>query len=82
MSFNESKARRNAEKCLTQGNINGAIKEYKQIVDNNPRDYNTLNMLGDLYHKAKDEKNAVECYNKVAQHYQKQGFAKKASCDV
>ena len=78
MSFNESKAKRNAEKCLTQGNINGAIKEYRQIVDNNPRDYNTLNILGDLYRKAKDDKNAVECYNKVAQHYQKQGFAKKA----
>lgn len=78
MSFNKTKAMRNAERYLTQGKIQAAISEYKQVVENDPKDINSRNMLGDLYIKADDTQAAVNCYQEVADHYNTQGFAKKA----
>lgn len=69
---------RSAEKHLTHGRIDAAISEYRQIVDHDPKDITTQNMLGDLYVKAAKIDPAVDCYRKVANHYHDQGFAKKA----
>jgi tetratricopeptide (TPR) repeat protein len=78
MTFDKTKAMRNAERFLSQGKIRSAISEYKQVVDHDPRDYVTLNMLGDLHTKNSDMRAAVGCYTSVAEHYSKQGFAAKA----
>lgn len=78
MSFDKTKAMRNAERFLAQGKIRAAINEYKRIVESDPRDFTTLNMLGDLYSKTSDVKEAVSCFNQVAEHYGQQGFSKKA----
>lgn len=78
MVFDKTKAMRNAERYLAQGKIRSAITEYKSVVDNDPRDYGTMNLLGDLYTKAAEPKSAVTYYTKVAEHYGKQGFAQKA----
>ncbi|NNE68147.1 MAG: hypothetical protein HKN33_16405 [Pyrinomonadaceae bacterium] len=78
MSFNIAKAKRNAERYLTQGKIQAAIGEYSQIVEHDPKDINTQNMLGDLYVKSKNSSEAVKCYQRVADFYNAQGFAKKA----
>jgi tetratricopeptide (TPR) repeat protein len=69
---------RNAERFLAQGKIRQAIGEYKRIVENDPKDFSILNMLGDLCVKAQDTTEAVKCYTQVAEHYGKQGFAQKA----
>lgn len=78
MSFDKIKAMRNAERFLAQGKIRAAINEYKRVVESDQRDYSTLNMLGDLYAKASDLNEAVNCFTQVAEHYAKQGFAQKA----
>lgn len=78
MSFDKTKAMRNAEKYLSQGKIRAAITEYKLIVENDPKDFSTLNMLGDLHVKNQEKKEAVMCFTRVAEHYAKQGFAQKA----
>ncbi len=78
MSFDKSKAMRNAERYVAQGKIRSAIAEYKGVVENDPRDIATLNMLGDLYAKSAEKKDAVNCYLQVAEHYKTQGFAQKA----
>ena len=52
MAFEKAKVLKAAEKFLSQGKINSAIKEYRQIVDNDADDLTTLNMLGDLYVRA------------------------------
>src|SRR6478672_13730356 len=78
MTFDRSKAMRNAERFIAQGNIRSAIDEYKVVVKHDPRDFGTLNMLGDLYVKEGEKNDAVRCYEKVAEHYSKQGFAQKA----
>lgn len=76
--FDITKAKRNAERYLTQGKIRLAIEEFKMIVSHDPKDFSTLNMLGDLYMKNADTRSAVACFYPVAEHYGKQGFAAKA----
>lgn len=78
MSFDKGKAMRNAERFVAQGKIRAAIAEYRGVVDNDPRDIATLNMLGDLHAKNSEKREAVSCYMQVAEHYNKQGFAQKA----
>ncbi len=78
MSFDKAKAMRNAERFVAQGKIRAAIAEYRAVVDNDPRDIATLNMLGDLYAKNSEKKEAVSCYLQVADHYANQGFSQKA----
>lgn len=69
---------RNAERFLAQGKIRAAINEYKRVVESDPKDFTTLNMLGDLYAKTSDTKEAVNCFNLVAEYYGQQGFSQKA----
>ncbi|MFL6467372.1 MAG: tetratricopeptide repeat protein [Pyrinomonadaceae bacterium] len=76
--FDKSKAMRSAERFLSQGKIREAIEAYREVVENDPRDMVTLNMLGDLYAKGSDSFSAVKCYRAVAEHYSNQGFAQKA----
>jgi tetratricopeptide (TPR) repeat protein len=78
MSFDKNKAMRNAERFLAQGKIRAAINEYQRVVENDPRDFSTLNILGDLYAKNRDTRQAVGCFTQVAEHYNAQGFAHKA----
>ncbi|QQS32604.1 MAG: tetratricopeptide repeat protein [Acidobacteriota bacterium] len=78
MSFDKAKAMRNAERFVAQGKLRAAISEYRSVVDNDHRDVSTLNMLGDLYAKNGDKRDAVNCYMQVAEYYSTQGFAQKA----
>ena len=78
MSFDKVKAMRNAEHFLAQGKLRAAISEYKRVIEADKKDYNTLNMLGDLYAKASEPDEAINCFTQVAEHYGKQGFAQKA----
>jgi tetratricopeptide (TPR) repeat protein len=76
--FDKTKAMRSAERYLSQGKLRDAIDSYREVVQNDPKDIVTLNMLGDLYAKATDTTAAVNCYRTVAEHYNKQGFTQKA----
>jgi tetratricopeptide (TPR) repeat protein len=78
MAFDKAKVLRAAEKYLSQGNIAAAIKEYSQVIDQDPEDYTTLNMLGDLYARAGQKAQAGACFERIAEHYRGQGFVLKA----
>jgi tetratricopeptide (TPR) repeat protein len=78
MAFDKAKVLKAAEKFLSQGKINAAIKEYRQIVDNDVDDLTTLNMLGDLYVRAGKKEEAVSCFHRIADHYSAQEFHLKA----
>ena len=78
MSFDKIKAMRNAERFLSQGKIRAAINEYQRIVENDPKDFSTLNILGDLHAKNFNKQEAVGCFTQVAEHYNNQGFSHKA----
>lgn len=78
MAFDKAKVLKAAEKFLSQGKINAAIKEYRQIVDNDADDLTTLNMLGDLYVRSGKKEEAVSCFERIAEHYSAQEFNLKA----
>ncbi len=78
MAFDKAKVLKAAEKFLSQGKINSAIKEYRQIVDNDADDLTTLNMLGDLYVRSGKKEEAVSCFERIAEHYGAQEFHLKA----
>jgi tetratricopeptide (TPR) repeat protein len=78
MAFDKAKVLKAAEKFLSQGKFNAAIKEYRQIVDNDADDLTTLNMLGDLYVRSNKKEEAVSCFERIAEHYSAQEFNLKA----
>lgn len=69
---------RGAERFLAQGKLRAAIGEYEQVIKNDPKDFGTFNILGDLYIKTSAKTQAIACYTLVAEHYGSLGFTKKA----
>jgi len=78
MVFEKAKVLKAAEKFLSQGKINAAIKEYRQIVENDEDDLTTLNMLGDLCVREGRNEEAISCFTRIAEHYREQEFNLKA----
>jgi tetratricopeptide (TPR) repeat protein len=78
MAFEKAKVLKAAEKFLSQGKINAAIKEYRQIVENDESDLTALNMLGDLCARASKTDEAISCFHRIAEHYGEQQFTLKA----
>jgi tetratricopeptide (TPR) repeat protein len=70
---------RNAEKLLRQGRVDAAIAEYVRVVEDNPRDWNTANVLGDLYVRVGKTDRAVEQFMRIADSLTEQGFLPKAA---
>jgi tetratricopeptide (TPR) repeat protein len=69
---------RAAEKLLRQGKLQPAIEEYLRVVEDQPRDWNTANMLGDLYVRAGQVDKAVEQFTRIADSLSGEGFLPKA----
>jgi tetratricopeptide (TPR) repeat protein len=78
MGFDKAKAISAAEKYLAQGKIPSAITEYCRIVERDPNDQSALNTLGDLYVRVNKQQDAIDCFQRVADHYREQGFTLKA----
>lgn len=68
----------NAEKLVNKGKIEAAIKEYIKLVEDNPKDTNILNRIGDLYSRIHRIKDAVKYYRDVAKIWADDGFYLKA----
>ena len=78
MAFDKVKTLRAAERHLETGKIPAAIKEYCKIVEGEPDDFTTLNILGDLHVRVGDHQAAISCFRRIADHYREQDFALKA----
>ena len=72
------RSRRGAEdrrsELLRQGKLDGAIEQYVRLVEEQPRDWNSINTLGDLYVRAGDTERAVVQYVRIADHLFEEGF--------
>jgi tetratricopeptide (TPR) repeat protein len=68
-----------AEKALRQGRLDAAIAEYLRVVEDQPRDWNTANTLGDLYVRAGQLDKAAGQYSRIAEHFAREGFYPKAA---
>lgn len=78
MAFDKAKTLRAAERYLETGKIPAAIKEYSKIVESEPEDFTTLNILGDLQVRTGNQAAAISCFRRIADHYRDQDFALKA----
>jgi len=76
--INPVKLKQDADKLEKAGKLEQAIGLYRQIVDDNPRDWNTINKVGDLYAKLSKTREATVEYAKVADFYAKDGFYVRA----
>ena len=76
--INPVKLKQDADKLEKAGKLDQAIGLYRQIVDDNPRDWNTINKVGDLYAKLNKTREATVEYAKVADFYAKDGFYVRA----
>ena len=70
---------RRAEKLLRQGRLDAAIAEYAKLVDEQPRDWATANLLGDLYVRVGQIEQAVTQYTRIAEHLVSEGFVSRAA---
>jgi pilus assembly protein FimV len=76
--INPVKVKQDAEKEERAGRFDKAILLYRQLVDDNPRDWNTIKKIGDLYVRLNKNKEASGEYAKVAEFYSRDGFLLKA----
>ncbi len=79
MALDREDTLKKAEKLLRQGRIDHAIAEYLRVVEDQPRDWNTANTLGDLYARANQPARAVQQYARIADHFAEDGFYPKAA---
>ena len=75
---NPVKLKQDADKLETSGKLDQAIALYRQVIEDNPRDWNTINKVGDLYAKLNKAREASVEYAKVADFYTRDGFLLKA----
>jgi tetratricopeptide (TPR) repeat protein len=76
--INPVKLKQDADKLEKAGKLEQAISLYRQIIEDNPRDWNTINKVGDLYAKLNKTREATVEYAKVADFYAKDGFYVRA----
>ena len=78
VAINKRKILQSAQKHLQKGALDRALKEYKTLVEADPRDANVRLKVGDIYLRQGKTDEAVAAYLKVAQQFMKDGFDAKA----
>jgi tetratricopeptide (TPR) repeat protein len=76
--INPIKVKQDADKLEKAGKVDQAIALYRQLVEDNPRDWNTIKKIGDLFVRLNRNKEAIGEYSKVAEFYARDGFLLKA----
>ena len=76
--INPVKLKQDADKAEKAGRFQEAVGFLSQLVDDNPRDWNTIKKIGDLYSRMNRNREACEHYAKVAEFYSKDGFLLKS----
>jgi len=76
--INPIKIKQDADKEEKAGRLDKAISLYRQLLDDNPRDWNTINKIGDLFARQNRVREASAEYAKVAEFYARDGFHLKA----
>jgi pilus assembly protein FimV len=76
--INPVKVRQDAEKAERSGRVDQAIVCYQQLVEDNPRDWNTWKKIGDLNQRLNKTREAIDAYARVADFLAGDGFHVKA----
>ncbi len=67
-----------AEKAVSRGKLDQALKDYLRVLDENPKDIATLNKVGDLYVRMNRAGDSITYFTRIADHYSRDGFFLKA----
>ena len=78
MAFHKAKALQEAEKSVSQGKISQAIRQYQEILSNDPADVSLFNTIGDLYIRDRNITEGLKQFHKLAEAYTRDGFNVKA----
>ena len=78
MAFHKARALQEAEKSVSQGKIAHAIRQYQEILDNDPADVSLFNTIGDLYIRDRNITEGLRQFHKLAEAYTRDGFNVKA----
>jgi tetratricopeptide (TPR) repeat protein len=79
VAINRQKVQDAAQKHWTKGNWERSLREYKKLVEDDPKDERSLQKVGDLYAKMKRSEEAVETYTAVARLYMEKDLHERAS---
>ena len=74
MALNKDKIFKAADKHIRGNKIEKAINEYESWLKKNPKDWNTVRVVGDLYHRIGRNDEAIKSYSLVADAYKRDGF--------
>jgi len=78
MAWDKSKTLKSAERFVASGKTANAIEEYLKVLKENPKDWNLIIQVADLYLKLNNAPEAISWFQKVADHYYTDGFFLKA----
>ena len=79
MAIDRSKIQKEANRLLTLGKVERAIDEFQKLVDDNPKDYSTLNQVGDLSVQIGRVREGVEIHKRLGSAYERDGFHARAA---
>lgn len=74
VAINKEKLLKNAQKCVAQGKLENAIKEYEKILEGEPHDTTILNTIGDLNLHLSRTQTAIGYFKRAAQKFIDDGF--------
>jgi tetratricopeptide (TPR) repeat protein len=78
MAVSRERVVQNAEKYVSRGKVDSAIKEYRKLLAENPNDISTLNRVGDLYARINRNSEAIDLFTQIAEQYAEDGFFVKS----
>ncbi|HKD18897.1 MAG TPA: tetratricopeptide repeat protein [Thermoanaerobaculia bacterium] len=78
MAVNREQVLQSAEKLLSRGKLDQALKEYLRVLEDNAKDIPTLNKVGDLYVRMNRPSDSIPYFERIADFYSKDGFFLKA----
>jgi pilus assembly protein FimV len=79
MAIDRAKISKNANAYLSSGKVEKAIEEFRKLVEDNPKDYNTLNQIGDLYIQIGRVGDGVDAHKRLGLAYEREGFHAKSA---
>src|SRR5262245_51711610 len=77
-AFDRAKSLVAAEEFVKAGKLAEAVAEYRKLADDNPRDMNVVNKLGDLLVRVGKVQDALKQFLRIADFYARDGFFLKA----
>jgi len=78
MAIDREKLAKQAEEYLMAGKAGKAIDNFLKLLEDNPKDLNTANRIGDIYLQEKKQAEALAMFKRAAEGFEKDGFLNKA----